>query len=63
MLVCVCVRATARVNKAEPQLGSSSSNSSAAATATSVVCETLRRADVRAILLSNFDSASTEIHK
>lgn len=61
MCWCVCVSATARVNKAEPQLGSS--NSSAAATATSVVCETLRRADVRAILLSNFDSASTEIHK
>lgn len=60
MCWCVCVRATARVNKAEPQLGS---NSSAAATATLVVCETLRRADVRAILLSNFDSASTEIHK
>lgn len=59
MCWCVCVSATARVNKA--QLGSS--NSSAAATATSVVCETLRRADVRAILLSNFDSASTEIHK
>lgn len=58
----VCVRATARVNKAELQLGSSS-NSSAAATATLVVSETLRRADVRAISLSNFDSASTEIHK
>lgn len=56
----VCVRATARVNKAQLQLGS---NSSAAATATLVVRETLSRTDVRAISLSNFDSASTEIHK